>query len=79
LANDGIPFMRPSPSLSLNSGATPSKPGAITKFTVTASGKPIEERIRLNQVTKWAEHTPKEGPAGIAKRELVRQLLGKEI
>jgi hypothetical protein len=52
------------------------EPGVMTEFTVTAYRKPIEHRIRLNQVTKWAEHTTKEGPAGISKRARIRALLG---
>jgi hypothetical protein len=59
--------------------ATVAEPGAMTEFIVTAYRKPTEHRIRLNQVTKWAQNTTKEGPAGITKRQRVRQLLGKEI
>ena len=51
-------------------------PGANTEFTVAVLKSPPEHRIRLNQVEKWAEHTVKEGPAGIVKRERVRTLLG---
>jgi hypothetical protein len=36
---------------------------------------PTEHRIRLSQVTMWAQHTVKEGPAGITKRQRVRELL----
>lgn len=36
---------------------------------------PAEHCIRLNRVTKWAEHTVKNGPAGIVKRQRVRVLL----
>ena len=59
-------------------GAGPIKatPGPTTEFTVTVYRKPVEHRIRLTQVEKWAEHTTKEGPSGITKRERVRKLLG---
>lgn len=36
----------------------------------------IEHHIKLGQVLNWAQHTMKEGPAGIIKRERVRALLG---
>jgi hypothetical protein len=51
-------------------------PGPTTEFTVTVYRKPVEHRIRLTQVERWAEHTTKEGPSGITKRERVRKLLG---
>jgi hypothetical protein len=38
---------------------------------------PTEHKIRLGQVAKWAQHTVKEGPAGITKRQRVRVLLGQ--
>jgi hypothetical protein len=47
----------------------------MTEFRVTMPRKPIQHRIRLRQVEKWAEPTTKEGPAGITKRERVRALL----
>jgi hypothetical protein len=50
----------------------------MTEFIVTAYRKPTEHRIRLNPVTKWAQNTTKEGPAGITKRQRVRQLLEPE-
>jgi len=53
-------------------------PGPMTEFCVTVVRKPIEHRIRLNQVSKWAEHTTKDGPAGIMKRQRVRSLLGEK-
>jgi hypothetical protein len=49
------------------------EPGAMTEFTVTAFRRPTEHRIRLNQVTKWEQNTTKEGPAGVTKRERVRE------
>lgn len=56
--------------------ATPSAP--MTEFTVAVLRKPTEHKIRLQQLTKWAEHTVSEGPAGITARQRVRQLLGVE-
>jgi hypothetical protein len=53
-------------------------PGPMTEFCVTVLRKPIEHKIRLQQVTKWAEPTTREGPAGIAKRLRVRALLGQK-
>ncbi len=55
-----------------------SLPGAMTEFTVAVYRNPTEHRIRLNQVTKWAEHAVKDGPAGIMKRQKVRALLGSK-
>ena len=54
---------------------SPSNPGPMTEFKVAVYRNPTEHNIRLGQVTKWAEHTTKEGPAGIMKRERVRRLL----
>jgi hypothetical protein len=54
-------------------------PGVMTEFTAAVHRNPIEHRIRLGQVTKWAEHTTKEGPAGITKRQRVRALLGERV
>lgn len=39
-------------------------PGPMTEFCVTVMRKPIEHRIRLAQVTKWAQPNTREGPAG---------------
>jgi hypothetical protein len=50
-------------------------PGPMTEFCVTVIRRPIEHLMRLAQVTKWAEPTTKEGPAGVSKRQKVRQLL----
>lgn len=58
-------------------GPIKAAPGPMTEFTVTVYRKPVEHRIRLTQVEKWAEHTTKEGPSGITKRERVRKLLGR--
>jgi hypothetical protein len=54
---------------------SPSSPGAMTEFTVAVYRNPVEHKIRLGQVTKWAEPTTKEGPAGTMKRQRVRLLL----
>ena len=54
----------------------PSYPSPMTEFTVAVLRNPTVHRIRLSQVTKWAEHTTKDGPAGITKRQRVRTLLG---
>jgi hypothetical protein len=56
--------------------ANPSQPVPMTEFTVAVLRRPTEHRIRLSQVTKWAQHTVKEGLAGITKRQRVRALLG---
>ena len=53
-----------------------SSPGTMTEFTVIVFRKPTEHKIRLGQLQKWAEHTVREGPAGIVKRQRVRKLLG---
>jgi hypothetical protein len=55
---------------------SPALPGPMTEFTVAVYRNPTEHRIRLSQVTKWAEHTTRDGPAGITKRQRVRTLLG---
>jgi hypothetical protein len=54
-----------------------SSPGPMTEFTVAVYRNPTEHKIRLGQVSKWAEHTTKDGPAGITKRQRVRALLGQ--
>jgi hypothetical protein len=50
-------------------------PGAMTEFTVSITRPAVEHRIRLNQVTKWVERTGAEGPAGVLKRQRVKDLL----
>jgi hypothetical protein len=47
-------------------------PSAMTEFTVAVLRKPTEHKIRLNQVTKWAQHSVQGGPAAIVKRQRVR-------
>ena len=56
----------------------PLNPGPMTEFTVAVYRNPVEHKIRLGQVTKWAEHNTREGPAGITKRQRVRILLGSD-
>lgn len=53
------------------------RPGEMTEFTVAVLRNPTEHKIKLQQVVKWAEHTTREGPAGILKRQHVRTLLGQ--
>lgn len=48
---------------------------SMTEFTVAIERPAIEHRIRLAQVSKWAESSTREGPAGIMKRQKVRALL----
>jgi hypothetical protein len=57
---------------------SPVSPVPTTEFTVAVYRNPTEHKIRLQQVTKWAEPTTREGPAGIAKRQRVRALLGQK-
>ena len=48
-----------------------------TEFTITIESPPIEHRIRLAQIERWAKSsTTREGPAGITKRQRIRTLLG---
>lgn len=55
---------------------SPLNSGPMTEFTVTIHKNPTEHKIRLTQVLKWSEPTTQEGPAGITKRQRVRQMLG---
>ena len=57
---------------------SPSTPGVMTEFTVAVYRNPVEHKIRLGQVIKWAEQTTKDGPVGITKRQRVRAMLGQE-
>ena len=52
------------------------QPGPGTEFVVTIEKPAVEHRIRLAQVQKWAEATTREGPAGVVKRQKVKELLG---
>ena len=51
------------------------RPAPTTEFTVTIERPPIEHRVRLSHVMKWAEETTREGPAGVVKRQRVKALL----
>jgi hypothetical protein len=53
----------------------PQDPGPMTEFTVAVYRNPVEHKIRMGQVAKWAKQSTTEGPAGITKRQRVRQLL----
>ncbi|SRR5579883_1838659 len=56
----------------------PQMPGPMTELTVTVIRRPVEHKIRLGQVQKWAQPSVVGGPAAIVKRERVRRLLGAE-
>jgi hypothetical protein len=49
--------------------------GAMTEFTVSIERPAVEHRIRLSQVTKWVQRIGGEGPAGVLKRQRVKDLL----
>ncbi len=51
-------------------------PTPATEFVVIIERPPVEHRIRLSQVAKWAEETTRDGPAGMTRRHKLRQLLG---
>jgi hypothetical protein len=48
----------------------------LTEFTVSIPQPAVEHRIRLQQVAKWTEGT-RDAPAGLMKRQRVKELLGK--
>jgi len=53
-----------------------SMPGPMTEFTISIQRRATEHRIRLGQVSKWAQDGgTKEGPAGITRRQKVLRLL----
>jgi hypothetical protein len=52
------------------------RPAPATEFTVSIERPSVEHRIRLSQIAKWAESTTREGPAGITRRQRVKNLLG---
>jgi len=52
-------------------------PGPMTEFTVAIHRPAVEHKIRLGQVTRWAEGSSTEGPAGITRRQRVQSLLNK--
>jgi len=51
------------------------KPSPTTEFLVAIERPPVEHRIRLNQVMKWAEETTREEPAGLVKRQRAKASL----
>lgn len=52
-------------------------PASMTEFTVAIDRPPVEHRIRLHQVQKWASSSvTREGPAEITKRQRAKSLLG---
>ena len=44
---------------------SPLIPGPMTEFTVAVYRNPVEHKIRLGQVAKWAEHSTREGRRGL--------------
>jgi hypothetical protein len=54
----------------------PHPPEPASEFTVAVFRPPVEHKIRLAQVAKWAAPPTKDGPAGLLKWEKVRTLLG---
>jgi hypothetical protein len=40
-------------------------PGPMTEFTVSIQRPAIEHRVRLSQLSRWAEGSTSEGPAGL--------------
>jgi hypothetical protein len=49
----------------------------MTEFAVSIQRPAVEHRIRLGQVSKWAQDGgTKEGPAGITRRQKALRLLG---
>ena len=57
---------------------TPQNPDAMTEFTVAVYRNPVEHKISLGQVTKWAgQNSTREGPAGTTRRQRVRMLLSE--
>jgi hypothetical protein len=50
-------------------------PAPTTQFLIAIDRPAIEHRIRLSQVSRWAESTTREGPAGMMKRQRVKGLL----
>jgi hypothetical protein len=67
-----------SPYRNLGMTASLRCPGTMTEFMVSIQRPAIEHRIRLGQVSKWAQDGgTKEGPAGITRRQKVLRLLEK--
>lgn len=51
------------------------RPAPTAEFIVALERPPVEHRVRLGQVSKWAESTTREGPAGVTKRQRVKDSL----
>ena len=56
-------------------GITEALPGALTEFTIAVHRQPITHKLRLKQVTSWAEGGGK-SPQDTLQRARIRQLLG---
>jgi hypothetical protein len=56
----------------------PHPPEPATELTVAVFRPPVEHKIRLAQVAKWAAPSTNDGLAGMIKRERVRALLGEK-
>ena len=54
---------------------TPAQPAPMTEFIVTSYRKRIRHHIRLNQIIQWVNHSMRDRPAGVIKRDRVRALL----
>jgi hypothetical protein len=49
----------------------------MTEFVIAIHRPAVEHRLRLNQVTQWAQGT-RDGPAGVIKRQRIMSLLNKQ-
>jgi len=52
------------------------QPASATEFVVAIEKPPVEHRIRLTQLQKWLNSTARNGPAGVLKREKLKELAG---
>jgi hypothetical protein len=55
----------------------PLSSGPMTEFTVAVYRNPVKHKIKLGQVTRRAEHSTRDGPAGITKRQRVRRFIAR--
>lgn len=51
-------------------------PATMTEFTVSVLKQPVEHKIRLRQVEKWASSGGVSSPALMIKKQKVWKLLG---
>ena len=51
--------------------------GPMTEFVIAIHRPAVEHRLRLNQVTQWAQGT-RDGPAGVIKRQRIMSLLNHQ-